>query len=140
MRIALLCSTQKIIKRIKENKIIFSNSIFLENIINDIGRYYFKINRSVFKKNFEVFKSLLNFKYIDNYVDAHVSFVNIKFKNYINVDNLLIYLKKHNYIIANISSMYLELDKNWVRISIGKYRQMIKLAKLINDFLEEEYE
>ena len=73
-------------------------------------------------------------------MDVHVSFVNIKFKNYVDINKMLNYLRENGFIIADLSSMYIELEKKWVRVSIGKSNEMKKLAKLINNFLEVNYD
>lgn len=139
LRIAMLCSNTNIIKKIKGNNIMFSTNLFIESIIKDIGKDYFKIDRTVFQRNFNIFYSCLTKKHIDKYINLNVSFVNIKFKDYVDTEKLLVYLNMNNFNVANISSMYLELDKNWIRISVGKVNEMKKLAKLINDFLEVKY-
>ena len=64
-----------------------------------------------------------------------LSYHTTKLYNIINYD-----LRENGFIIADLSSMYIELEKKWVRVSIGKSNEMKKLAKLINNFLEVNYD
>ena len=140
LRLALLFSNKNTIEKIKENNVMFSVNLFIENVAEYLGKNYFKIDRNIFQRNFYLFKQYLTKKHIEEYVDVHVSFVNIKFKNYVDINKMLNYLRENGFIIADLSSMYIELEKKWVRVSIGKSNEMKKLAKLINNFLEVNYD
>lgn len=140
LRIAIMFSNQKNLETIKKERLIFSSNILIQYIIDDLGKEYFKINRKKFEDNFSMFLKLLDNKFIDKTINKNVSFILIKFKEHINTEELIEYLKKNNFLIADISAMYLELEKNWVRISIGKKNNLKTLAKLINKYLEVKYE
>lgn len=139
LRIGMLCSNISVIKKIEENNVIFCNNVFVESIIKDIGKDFFRIDRAIFQKNFNSFYVTLNKKHVEKFVNMNVSFVNVKFKKYVNTQKMLKFLRKNNFIIADLSSMYLELDNNWLRVSVGKLYEMKRLAILMNEFLEVNY-
>ena len=140
LRIAIMFSNQKNLDTIKKDRLIFSSNILTQYIVDDVGKEYFKIDRKKFSDNFSMFINLLDNKFIDKIINENVSFILIKFKEQVNTQKLIKYLEKNNFLIADISTMYLELEKNWVRISIGKKNDLKKLAKLINKYLEVKYE
>lgn len=135
LRLAVLFSNKKFVDSLKRKALIYKNNIFNEGIIDFLASNYFKINRCKLKDNLELFIKLIDKKYLDNYLIKDGSFILIKFNKNIDTNLLVDFLEKKGYIIANISKMYLEIGENWLRISVGKRREMVKLAKIINNYV-----
>lgn len=138
MRLAILFSNQDFVTSLKKEMLIYKNNIFNEGIVEYLANNFTKIDRNKFKNTLEKFIDALDKRYVEKYKINDGSFILIKFNDNINSDFLVNYLEKKGYIIANISQMYLEMEKNWVRISIGKKNTMLKLARIINNYVRNK--
>lgn len=135
LRLGLMFSNEMLLYKIKKNNLIFSSNIMTNSILDDLGKSFFEIDRNKFCNNFELFINKLNKDCVEKIVKNNGSFVLVKFKDCVLTDDLELFLLNNNVKVANVSKFYPDLGSNWFRVSVGRKRDMIVLANLINNFV-----
>lgn len=95
------------------------------------------IQRERIKNNFNEFISKLNKRYIAEIKCTGVVFILVRFKDEVDLKSLEYELDEEGIKIQFIYKSYPMMKGNWIRISAGRREDLLKLATIINKFMEK---
>ena len=137
IRLGLIFSNKDNIEQYKNNVYIYSVNIFASAFVNNLLSEFDKLKKVSIKmkNNMENFISKINNSEVVNSIkNCGVSFIFVELNQKINYNTFIDYLVNSGIRVSDTNNIYSGLKKKYIRISVGKRRELNRLATLINNY------
>ncbi len=137
IRLGLIFSNEDNIEQYKKNIYVYSVNIFANTFAKELLNEFDKLKtvRIKMKKNMDNFISKINkSEVIKEVKNRGASFIFVELNTKIKYNEFIKYLTKSGIKVSDTNNVYNDLEKKYIRISVGHKRELNKLAKLINNY------
>ncbi len=137
IRLGLIFSNEDNIEQYKENIYVYSVNIFANAFAKNLLSEFDKLQkvRIKMKNNMEEFiNKINNSEVIKEIKNCGASFIFVELNPKIKYNEFIDYLMKSGIRVSDTNNVYSDLKKKYIRISVGKKKELNSLAILINNY------
>ena len=137
IRLGLIFSNAENILKYKDYVYVYSVNIFANAFVNGLLDEFDKLEKAriKMKKNMKDFiRKIMDSEVVEGVKDLGGSFIFVELNPQIKYNKFIDYLVKRGVRVSDTNNVYGALKKKYIRISVGKRKELNKLATLINSY------